>query len=200
MPSTSTTSTAPVPVATTTQAAPTDAAVPTDTAKVYKETIVQWSNILAMSIKYCQLATGEQAWTNPAMSLHDFLLGGGWHTPSDVCNAYVSNIDSMVPPFGSLDRLPAVQVTPGWSNVNPSPHTPYARMTKAKDMLATWARQETAAAHGCDFGQCPRPDQATRDLLSQAKAIIAEVCKQTGITLDPDTLLTPGTQSLPVSS
>jgi len=195
-----TSSTSAPSVATAPPAMPTGTAVPTDSSSTYKYDFAQWAGGLASFIKYCQLATGEQVWTTPVMSLHDFLSGGGWNNASDVCNAEVDNFTSMTPPLSSADYLPAAQVTPYTSNVNPSPNAPYARMTKAKDMLATWARHEAEAAHGCDFAQCTPPDQATQDLLSQAKAIIVAVSKQAGVALNPDTLLTPNATSLPVSS
>lgn len=106
----------------------------------------------------------------------------------------------MTPPSSRADYFPPGQIPAGDSAFNPSPTTPFARMSKARDLLASWAQHEAAAASGCDFGQCAAPDQATQDLLSQAKTLIVAEARRAHVTLDPETLLTPGAQSLPVSN
>lgn len=173
----------------------------TESPSSYRSDFIQWASILASFIKYCQLATGEQLWTNTAMSLHDF-MADQWQTPADVCNAEGENITYMTPPVSSADYLPATEVPPGGSNFNFSPRTPYARMSKARDELASWARHEaaSAAASSCDFGQCNPPSQVTQDLLSRAEATIVAVGTQAGITLEPDTLQPPGAPPVPPAS
>lgn len=85
------TSTVPAPTATHTIVPPTRTPVPSpvvpsappENSAAFRSGFISWSSILASFIKYCQLATGEQVWSNLAMSLHDFMVGGGtgWNTP-----------------------------------------------------------------------------------------------------------------------